>query len=88
MEERERCYSFILSWTPHETDYYLLFLIPESLWVLSRTKTLEGEAKTAVDTFFKDTAKELDTSKLVMTDFSEDACKFTSTMAISERPKP
>ncbi|CAH0400610.1 unnamed protein product [Chilo suppressalis] len=55
----------------------------EALWVLSRTKTLEGEAKTAVDTFFKNN-KELDASKLIQTDFSEEACKFTSTGVVTE----
>ncbi|CAG9128295.1 unnamed protein product [Plutella xylostella] len=48
----------------------------DSLWVLSRTKRLEGAAKTAVEDFFK-ANKELDATKLIETDFSEDACKFT-----------
>ncbi|CAG9789458.1 unnamed protein product [Diatraea saccharalis] len=55
----------------------------DTLWVLSRTKTLEGDAKTAVDTFFKNN-KDLDATKLVQTDFSEEACKFTSTAVVTE----
>ncbi|XP_063387055.1 bilin-binding protein-like [Cydia fagiglandana] len=55
--------------------------------ILSRSKKLEGEAKTAVDNYLKANAKELDTSKFVQTDFSEAACKFTSTNLITEAVK-
>lgn len=55
----------------------------ETLWVLSRAKTLEGDAKAAVDKFFNDN-KDIDASKLVQTDFSEEACKFTSTGVVTE----
>ncbi|KAL4702781.1 hypothetical protein ACJJTC_002321 [Scirpophaga incertulas] len=59
----------------------------DSLWVLSRTKSLEGEAKTAVDTYFKNNSKDIESSKLVQNDFSEEACKFTSSSPITERRK-
>jgi hypothetical protein len=29
MEERERCYSFALSWTPHETLDYFIVIVNE-----------------------------------------------------------
>ncbi|KAI5642833.1 lipocalin / cytosolic fatty-acid binding protein family domain-containing protein [Phthorimaea operculella] len=57
-------------------------------WILSRSKKLEGDAKTAVDEFLKANAKELDSSKFVQTDFSENACKFTSSSVIATRPQP
>ncbi|CAH0594386.1 unnamed protein product [Chrysodeixis includens] len=50
----------------------------EQAWILSRSKVLEGEPKAAVDAFLKDNANLIDTSKLVATDFSEEACKYTS----------
>ncbi|XP_063538988.1 bilin-binding protein-like [Cydia strobilella] len=56
-------------------------------WILSRSKKLEGDAKTAVDNYLKANAKELDTTKFVQTDFSEAACKFTSTSLITEAVK-
>ncbi|XP_059048626.1 bilin-binding protein-like [Achroia grisella] len=56
----------------------------DSVWVLSRAKKLEGDAKTAVDNFLKEHAKEIDASKLVQTDFSDEACKFTSSSAVTE----
>lgn len=57
----------------------------DQAWILSRSKTLEGDAKTAVDTFLKDNSKVIDASKLVQTDFSEEACKFTSTSVMTEQ---
>ncbi|KAM3960531.1 bilin-binding protein [Aphomia sociella] len=59
----------------------------DSIWVLARAKKLEGDAKTAVDNFLKEHSKEIDASKLVQTDFAEDACKFTSSTALTE-PQP
>ncbi|XP_063367715.1 bilin-binding protein-like [Cydia amplana] len=56
-------------------------------WILSRSKKLEGEAKTAVDNYLKANAKDLDATKFVQTDFSEAACKFTSTSLITEAAK-
>ncbi|KAI8424829.1 hypothetical protein MSG28_006757 [Choristoneura fumiferana] len=56
-------------------------------WILSRSKTLEGEAKTAVDNYIKAHSKELDATKLVPTDFSEEACKFNSTSLLTEAVK-
>lgn len=55
-------------------------------WVLSRTKTLEKEAKQAVDNAIK-AVTELDETKFIQTDFSEAACKFTKTVLITEPPK-
>lgn len=63
-------------------------MITENAWILSRTKKLQGEAETAVNDFFKNKAKEFDTSKLVYTDFSDEACKFSSTSVITENPYP
>lgn len=60
---------------------------PDFAWILSRSKTLEGEAKTAVDNYMKAHSKELDATKLVATDFSEEACKFNSTSLITEAVK-
>ncbi|XP_049878231.1 insecticyanin-B-like [Pectinophora gossypiella] len=57
-------------------------------WVLSRSKKLEGNAKTEVDNFLKANSKELDASKFLQTDFSEEACKFNGTSLITEAPKP
>ncbi|KAJ2953456.1 hypothetical protein O0L34_g1050 [Tuta absoluta] len=59
-----------------------------SAWIQSRNKKLEGDAKAAVEEFLKANAKELDASKLVHTDFSENACKFTSSSVIASRPQP
>ncbi|KAJ0173507.1 hypothetical protein K1T71_010656 [Dendrolimus kikuchii] len=56
----------------------------ESLWVASRAKTLEGEPMKEVTDFLK--SKGFDTSKLVDGDFSEEACKFTSTSRIDVFP--
>lgn len=58
------------------------------MWVLSRSKTLEGDAKAAVDAFFKEKSKEIDASKLVPSDFSEEACKYESTSTITEPNSP
>lgn len=63
-----------------------IYIVTVYAWLLSRTKTLEGEAKTAVDDFLKANTEEFDTSKFVYTDFSEQACKFTSTSVITENP--
>ncbi|NP_001036872.1 Bombyrin precursor [Bombyx mori] len=57
------------------------------VWILSRNKKLEGDAKTAVDNFIKEHSKEIDSSKLVHTDFSEEACKFTISSVITEHGK-
>ncbi|XP_063831205.1 bilin-binding protein-like [Ostrinia nubilalis] len=59
----------------------------EFVWVLSRTKALEGDAKTAVDAFFASN-KDIDASKLVQTDFSEEACKHEGTSTITEPNSP
>lgn len=59
----------------------------DNIWILSRNKKLEGDSKTAVDNFFKNHAKDIDMSKLVTTDFSEDACKFDSTSTVTEPAK-
>ncbi|CAB3249408.1 unnamed protein product [Arctia plantaginis] len=57
----------------------------EHAWILSRSKTLEGDAKNAVDNFLKENPKVIDSAKLVQSDFSEEACKFTST-SVMETP--
>ncbi|XP_072929714.1 bilin-binding protein-like [Epargyreus clarus] len=56
-------------------------------WILARTKTLEGEVKTKVDNFIKNTP-ELDSSKFQQTDFSEEACKFNSSSLLTEPGAP
>ncbi|GBP17942.1 Bilin-binding protein [Eumeta japonica] len=56
-------------------------------WILSRTKKLEGDAKKAVDEFLKTNAAELDSTKFLETDFSEEACKFNGTSLITEPVK-
>lgn len=53
-------------------------------WIMTRNKKLEGDAKTAVDNFLKANSKELDATKFLETDFSEEACKFNSTSLITE----
>nr|AMQ22734.1 biliverdin binding protein-1 [Antheraea assamensis] len=58
-----------------------------NLWVLSRTKTLEGEGKAVVDNVLKQNSKEIDESKLIVTDFSEDACKYSSSSVVTEPAK-
>lgn len=67
---------------------FIYVVITDTAWLLSRTKKLEGEAKTTVENFLKAHAKELDTSKFVYSDFSDQACKFTSTSVITENPYP
>ncbi|KAF9407327.1 hypothetical protein HW555_012607 [Spodoptera exigua] len=57
----------------------------EQAWILSRTKTLEGEAKTTVDNFLKENPKLIDVSQLVQTDFSEEACKYTESSVMTEQ---
>ncbi|KAJ8723729.1 hypothetical protein PYW07_007709 [Mythimna separata] len=57
----------------------------EQAWILSRSKTLEGEAKAFVDNFLKENSKLIDSTKLVQTDFSEEACKFTSSSVMTEQ---
>ncbi|XP_075982767.1 bilin-binding protein-like [Anticarsia gemmatalis] len=57
----------------------------EQAWILARVNKLEGDAKTAVDTFLKDHPKVIDPATLVHTDFSEEACKFTSTSVMTEQ---
>lgn len=74
----------VLIWTGHRIINF--FSSADSIWILSRTPKLEGDAKTAVDTFFKNNPK-IDQSKLVHTDFSEEACKYSGTSVVSERPK-
>lgn len=63
-------------------------MFSDSVWVLARNKKLEGEAKTAIDNFLKEHAKEIDATKFVVTDFSEEACKFSSTTVITEPNSP
>ncbi|CAH0728581.1 unnamed protein product, partial [Brenthis ino] len=46
----------------------------ESAWILSRSKILSDESKTAVDKFLKE-SKILSADKFVWPKFSEDACK-------------
>nr|AFH68244.1 biliverdin binding protein-1 [Antheraea pernyi] len=58
-----------------------------NLWILSRTKTLEGEGKTVVDNLLKENSKEIDESKLVETDFSEDACRYSSSSVVIDPAK-
>ncbi|KAG6455297.1 hypothetical protein O3G_MSEX009120 [Manduca sexta] len=57
-------------------------------WILSREKKLEGDAKAAVDAVLKEHSKEIDQSKLVQTDFSEEACKFSSSSLVTESGRP
>ncbi|XP_047033616.1 bilin-binding protein-like [Helicoverpa zea] len=57
----------------------------EQAWILSRSKSLEGEAKTTVDAFLKEHSKVIDSTKLVKTDFSEEACKFTGSSVMTEQ---
>ncbi|KAJ0173506.1 hypothetical protein K1T71_010655 [Dendrolimus kikuchii] len=55
-----------------------------SLWVATRTTSLASEPMKEVTEFLK--SKGFDTSKLVDGDFSEEACKFTSTSRIEVYP--
>ncbi|PZC77811.1 hypothetical protein B5X24_HaOG202922 [Helicoverpa armigera] len=50
-----------------------------------KSKSLEGEAKTTVDAFLKEHSKVIDSTKLVKTDFSEEACKFTGSSVMTEQ---
>ncbi|XP_013192118.2 bilin-binding protein [Amyelois transitella] len=59
----------------------------DSAWILSRSKKLEGDTKTTVENFLKANFKDIDATKLVKTDFSEEACKFTSSSAITQPQK-
>ncbi|XP_053614021.1 bilin-binding protein-like [Plodia interpunctella] len=56
----------------------------DSAWILSRSKGLEGDAKKAVDNFLKAHTKEIDSTKLIVTDFTEEACKFTSSSPVTQ----
>ncbi|KAH9643035.1 hypothetical protein HF086_013596 [Spodoptera exigua] len=65
--------------------FVVSFKFGEQAWILSRTKTLEGEAKTTVDNFLKENPKLIDVSQLVQTDFSEEACKYTESSVMTEQ---
>nr|BAB85482.1 biliverdin binding protein-I [Samia ricini] len=49
-----------------------------NIWVLSKSKSLEGEAKAAVDSFLSTNFGNVDDSKFITIDFSENACKTDS----------
>ncbi|KOB68098.1 Bombyrin [Operophtera brumata] len=55
---------------------------------VKNSHVIEGTKAIAVDNFLKEHAKELDASKFVATDFSEEACKFSSTTVITEPNSP